>query len=80
MYRVLEPEEDAVSSSSSRMQRMSMSRFILYCIVVSGLVLLMYTWMMPCDTGSKYKMVPKEPVQYTYNEDNQVRLVPCSGG
>ena len=53
------------------MQRMSMSRFILYCIVVSGVVLLLYTWMMPCESGSKYKMVPKEPIQYTYNEDKQ---------
>ena len=60
-----------VDAEEDKMQRMSMSRFILYCIVVSGVVLLLYTWMMPCESGNKYKMVPKEPVQYTYNEDNQ---------
>ncbi len=53
------------------LQRMSVGRFVVYCITVSVLVLLLYTWVMPCDSGAHYKMVPKEPIQYTYNEDNQ---------
>jgi protein-tyrosine sulfotransferase len=49
---------------------MSMSKIVTYVFLLSVCVLTLYSWFFPCQTGSKYKMVPKDSVQYVYDHDN----------
>ena len=50
--------------------RLTMRRLVSYGIVTSLVVLLLYSWFVPCDDSHKLKMVPKESTHYVYDAEN----------
>ena len=52
-------------------QRLTMKRICSYALVLMGFCFFIYSWVLPCETGNKSKMVPKDPIQYTYDSENK---------
>lgn len=53
------------------MQRLSLNKVILYGLLLCLSAFVLYSWISPCEDLNKPRMVPKEPVQYTYDGENK---------
>ena len=49
----------------------TMTKRMLYVLLLCMAVLVMYSWFTPCDEGEKSKMVPSEAIKFTYDESNR---------
>ena len=53
------------------MHRCSVSRLTVSALVLCACVLMLYSWLLPCEPTSHSKMVPKESTHYVYDKNNR---------